>query len=293
MAEKSSGTRYFQYLTSEKRGKIVELLDTEIEDNSVYLKFSDGSRCNEDLILPLNDKNIHGDIVMAEVEDANNIWKFEERWVGRQEERWEENADGQKVCVQPFVKGKKKLKIIPPHKTPPHKIKSKFTGVEAKSQEVQQMNQSSQQTQPQNISNQNIDTTDPVYIMMTKAKKFDTEVPVNITISLPTKSLYNVAKESFDNGSKKVIEYIISNMDDKKLKDALKQALYESYEDNKEDLKQILYDSYKNNNESDSSMNIDDVSGQDLYEPEALEPAVQSEPRQASKEEIEKYKNKF
>ena len=38
--------------------------------------------------------------------------------------------------------------------------------------------------------------------MMDKAKKFETEVEMNLTISLPAKSLYDVADESFEDGGK-------------------------------------------------------------------------------------------
>jgi len=70
---------------------------------------------------------------------------------------------------------------------------------------------------------------DPVWLMMDKAKKFDTDVEMSVTISLPTKSLYEVAKESFEEGGEKVIEYIINNLDNQKLKDSLKMALREAY----------------------------------------------------------------
>ena len=73
------------------------------------------------------------------------------------------------------------------------------------------------------------DMSDPVYIMMEKAKKVDTEVEMTLNIALPSKSLFNVAVESFDEGGEKVVEYIIRNLDDKKLKDGLKEALYEAY----------------------------------------------------------------
>jgi hypothetical protein len=67
-------------------------------------------------------------------------------------------------------------------------------------------------------------------MMCEKAKKFDEEITMIIKISLPKQSLYNVAKESFEDGGTKVIEYIIHNLDDKLIKESLKEALLEAYD---------------------------------------------------------------
>ena len=211
-----SENRYFQYLASERQGEVVVFDRIEEEDGDVFVCFKDGARCNEELILPLNERNA-GNMLMTEVSDPNNIWKFKTEWVGREEERWETNKDGQKVCVQPFVKGRKKVTQIPPRK-----VNAKFGNVN-KHIETSDINPK----ELEKLQHAN----DPVWVMMEKAKKFDTQVPMELTISLPSKALYNVAKESFEEGGKKVIEYIISNIDDKKLKNSLKVALYSSYED--------------------------------------------------------------
>ena len=76
----------------------------------------------------------------------------------------------------------------------------------------------------------NIDTSDPIYIMMSKSKKVDNIIEMSMTVSMPAKSLYNVAEESFDEGGQKVVEYIIDNIDVNDIKDALKIAIAEMYE---------------------------------------------------------------
>ena len=83
--------------------------------------------------------------------------------------------------------------------------------------------------QQASIEAQQAKMSDPVWVMMEKAKKFDTEVEMTLNIALPSKSLFDVADESFEEGGQKVIEYIIDNLDDSKLKDALKVALREAY----------------------------------------------------------------
>jgi len=207
--------RYFQYLAGPRGGEVLIFDKIEEEDGMVFVCFKDGSRCNEDLILPINERT-SGDMLMAEVENHKNVWTFSEKWVGRMDEKWETNQAGESVCVQPYVEGRRIATAIPPRKT-----QARF-GIMTPSS-VQQ----SAPTQPAKPDMSG----DPVWVMMDKAKKFDTEIPMSLTISLPSKSLYNVAKESFEDGGNKVVEYIISNLDDQKLKDSLKSALKDAYDD--------------------------------------------------------------
>jgi hypothetical protein len=53
---------------------------------------------------------------------------------------------------------------------------------------------------------------------------------MNITISLPPKNLYYIAKESFDEGEKKFVEYIIGDIEVDKIKEAIKIAIMNMYE---------------------------------------------------------------
>ena len=210
------GTRFFQFLAGERQGEVLVYDHIEEEDDMVFVCFKDQSRCNEELIVPIGNRDWQGKL-MAEVSSTNgdNLWTFDEKWVGRQEERWsppEESPDGVSHLVQPFVPGKKKTTP-----RPPRKIKSVFGSIDKHIEAV-----------PTKEERPKYDG-DPVWLMMEKAKKFDTDVEMTVTISLPTKSLYEVAKESFEEGGAKVIEYIIENLDNQKLKDSLKTALREAY----------------------------------------------------------------
>lgn len=205
--------RYFQYLKGERKGEIVMFDKIEQDDGINFIAFKDGSRCNEEFILPLNETH-YEDKLMAEISDPNNAWRINEEWVGREEERWELNRDQEKVCVQPFNPGKLKVVAIPPRKTI-----AKFGKI----------NNTTETQKP--IDNKPNLSNDPIWLMMEKAKKFDTKISMDLIISLPSKSLYNVTKESFDDGGSKIIEYIISNIDNTKLKETLKIALLSAYED--------------------------------------------------------------
>jgi len=212
--------RWFQWLVGDSKGQVVVFDKIETEDDNIYIVFKDKSRINESFVAPINQHNLTGKL-MAEVEHPNNIWKFKDEWVGRQEEIWDKNADGEPVCVQPFVEGRKVAKLVPPRNSTPRA--SNFGVI-------------SNPSVPDPIiieverKKSQIDTSDPVYILMSKSKKQDSEISMNISISLPPKNLYDIAKESFDEGNKKFVEYIIENITIDEIKKALKNAITEMYE---------------------------------------------------------------
>jgi hypothetical protein len=231
--------RYFQYLAGSRNGDIVVFDRIEEEDGIIFICFKDGSRCNEQLIIPLNSTQYTNEL-MAEIDSPSNPWVLKEEWVGRQEEKYawldETNHDGDKVCVVPFNPGKRKIIPVPPRPT-----KSKFGQINVSNTLTTQPNNtivmdtktqqtSSNKPEPSNFG-------DPVWMMCEKAKKFDSDITMSLKVSLPKKSLYNVAKESFEEGGTKVIEYIIHNLDDKSIKESLRQALLEAYEDEKDYVK--------------------------------------------------------
>lgn len=230
--------RYFQYLAGPNNGKVVVFNKIEEEDGIVFICFKDGSRCNEKIILPLNSTTYTSEL-MAEVDSPSNLWTIKEEWVGGQEEKWawkDETNPGlpeEKVCVQPFKPGKRKLIPIPPRPTT-----SKFGQIDVSHSSVPQTNVSSVfgETTQQASSNkpEQVNSGDPVWLMCEKAKKFDSDITMTLKVSLPKKALYNVAKESFEEGGPKVIEYIIHNLDDKSIKESLKQALLEAYEEERD-----------------------------------------------------------
>ncbi len=225
--------RYFQYLAGPRNGDVVVFDKIEEEDGMVFVCFKDGSRCNEQLILPLN-ATTYASELMAEVDNPSNLWSIKEEWVGRQEEKWvwqdETNHGEEKVCVQPFIEGKRKLIPVPPRPT-----KSKFGQINTFNTILPQTNNSSafeaktQQQAP--VTSQPSNSSDPVWLMCEKAKKFDQEITMTLKVTLPKQSLYDVAKESFEDGGPKVIEYIIHSLNDKLIKESLKKALLEAYED--------------------------------------------------------------
>jgi hypothetical protein len=227
--------RYFQYLAGPRNGEVVFFDRIEEEDGIVFICFKDGSRCSEQLIIPLNDTNYVSQL-MAEVDSPSNLWTIKEEWVGRQEEKWvhrDQTNPGlpeDMVCVQDFAPGKKKLIPIPPRPTTSRFGQINKSNAPSTKANDYQINDSKTQQQAPNKPQQE-NTTDPIWMMCEAAKKFDQEIVMTLKVSLLKKSLYNVAKESFENGGQKVVEYIIQNLDDEKIKKGLKEALLEAYGD--------------------------------------------------------------
>ena len=216
----SNEKRFFQWIAGDNKGQVMVFDKLEVEDGITYLVFKDESRINVDLVGEINAKDLTGKF-MAEVENLNNIWSFREEWVGREEEKWEENAEGERVCVQPFTEGRKVTRIIPPQQTNRRSASFGLPDYEH-----------TPPPPPQPVVVDKIDRTDPVFILMSKSKKNDSDINMAMTISLPPKSLYELAKESFEEGDEKFIEYIVEEITVDQIKDALKLAIKQMYEYN-------------------------------------------------------------
>jgi len=234
--------RYFQWVAGDRRGEVLVLQEIVEEDGDTYLSFRDNSRINTEFVAEINQTDLTKKM-MAEVESPNNIWKFQEKDLPesskpRVEQDWESQVNYEVPSVEEIIAAETGTPLKPKKKIidliPPRPTTTKFGKLASTSDMAEEYNKSV--IEKQAISQQTATQNDPVWVMMDKAKKFDTEVPMTLTISLPSKSLYAVAKESFEEGGPKVIEYIISNLDDKKLKDALKNALYSAYEGNQQSL---------------------------------------------------------
>jgi hypothetical protein len=225
-----SDLKFFQWIAGDRKGEVMVFDKIESEAPDIFIVFKDGSRINENFVAPINQRDLTGKY-MVEIDSPTNVWTFKEEWVGREEERWEwrdETNPTEKVCVQPLVEGRKVIKLIPPKPTP--KTSSKFGQIDNISPALIVTPESLQGKVGSNIIPTR-ENTDPVYILMSKSKKIDSEISMDITISLPSKNLYDIAKESFDEGHKKFIEYIIQEIADDEIKEALKIAITKWYED--------------------------------------------------------------
>jgi len=277
--------RYFQWLTGERRGEVL-ILDTIVEeDGNLFLTFKDNSRINEDFVANLNVTDVTGKM-MAEVENTSKLWQFKEEVINTDDgyvfQDWESQvkydvpstteiaSDGQKIPTK-----KKKITLIPPLSTRGDVVKSKFGTIintpvpPAPVPQIPEVE----------LQKSNIDQNDPVWIMMNKSKKKDIEVNMTLTISLPPQSLFDVVKDSFEDGDTKALEYIIENIDISDIKIALKEGIREMYNppsgEESSDIHRYVTGS--------DPMEIPEVdmnsSGVKMWEPECTEEPIVSDPK--------------
>lgn len=221
-----SEQRWFQWIHGDERGNILFFDHIETEDDNNYIVFKDKSRINENFVAPLNQQDLTGKL-MAEIDHPNNFWKFHEEVVGEQQEVWELNAEQERVCVQPYIPGKKIMRAIPPRPSAPRTSSFGVIHIPPPPPVIIEVEKFKT-----NIDLQN----DPVCIMMSKSKKIDSEIEMSLIISMPSKNLYDVAKESFENGANKVVDFVVSNIKIEEIKKALKTAIIQMYENPNKDI---------------------------------------------------------
>ena len=73
-------------------------------------------------------------------------------------------------------------------------------------------------------------TPDPVRILAKTSKKRDTDIDLTISIKLPSKSVYTIASEEFEDGGSKFINYLIEGIDINSIISELRNALTAAYE---------------------------------------------------------------
>jgi len=279
--------RFFQWIAGERRGEVVFFDKVTEEDGLTYVEFKDQSRVNTDFIAEINQHDLTGKMI-AEIESPSNIWSFRERQIQNQP-RYEKDAESGEEFEIPSVeeimtdgaakpKMKKVIDIIPPKQT-----MNKFGRLANSNDLSAEYNESIKpvvqvaSATPDNISvpqepTKSNNLGDPVYIMMEKSKKVDTEVNMTLTISLPSTHLFDVVRDSFDDGANKALEYIIENIDISKIKSALRDGIQEMYGPNEdpEDNK-IKEDFEKKHNIKTEKQHTEDLIN---YEPEVVEEPI-------------------
>lgn len=74
-----------------------------------------------------------------------------------------------------------------------------------------------------------VDETHPVSILVNKAKKHNQEIELTIQMMLPSKKIFDLAAEEFEDGADVFIDNIIKDLDMSAIVDSLKMALVEAY----------------------------------------------------------------
>ena len=236
--------RYFQWIAGEKKGEIQVFDKIETDDDMVFVCFTDKSRMNEQFIAQLNEKNLTGKF-MAEIDHPNNCWKFVEKQPINTT-RYEKDANSGLEYEIPSVNDimnadltsetgsitpkKKIIELIPPYPTASRFPPYTTTSISSSSEQISDKPQIP--PQPIIYPTSTVDKTDPVYIVLNTSKKFDVDIEMTLTVSAPSKDLFNIIKENYDDGQNKTIKYIINNIKDEEIKGALSNAFINFYTQN-------------------------------------------------------------
>ena len=85
--------------------------------------------------------------------------------------------------------------------------------------------------EPEVQQTQNVpDPNDPVTILVSKCKRHETHITLDLTLSLPSRSTYEFAKNEFDNGGEKFVNCIVSELDRAPIIEFLGDAFRKVYE---------------------------------------------------------------
>lgn len=235
--------KLFQWVNGPKIGTIVELKYINIEDGVLYLNFSDGSRCNRDFIALLNETDIDNK-QLAHISSETNKWDVYYEEIPDIPERWEvginqTTGDSERFCVQTFVKGGRRKRCTPPKF---FHIKEVETFMEEVNYSLHENSEKediilhtySHQPLPKEKleTEKNQKSNNPIFTLLDKSKKVECNISMDLTLSLPSKNMYDIITENFDNGDNDMIDYIMYNLDIHEIKDILKNTILSAYREN-------------------------------------------------------------
>ena len=69
----------------------------------------------------------------------------------------------------------------------------------------------------------------PIYNLLSRQKKNDVEIGINIKVPLPSKDLFNVLVSSFDDAESEIVQFIIDSIDLEDIRATLSRSIRENY----------------------------------------------------------------
>lgn len=260
--------RYYQGLPNSGYDGVIVKLVKIFEDNGIiFYEFDNEEICNEEFIAPftLNIEDVKGKF-FVELASEKDIWEImpikNKKNIDKDTTRENGSMD---IEIPPYedistmsnsniiITNNGRVKIVPP--TPnckyippvnysdymesakkneeviaPEKVIEKESHIEVeKIEEVKEepvsIIKKEVEIEKENVLLDN----DPVTILVNTSKKNDTIIPMQMTISLPTKELFNIVSNNFDNGDEKFVDVILSQINYDMFKVCLRDALLQAY----------------------------------------------------------------
>ncbi len=249
---------YFQWLPGTMcENTIVNLQRIFEDDGEIYYEFNTGDICNKMLIAGYtHDKNELKGKALVRISAPSNKWRFEKNDVGNSKpdisnvslngttdfevpsyedftgKRIENDinyiAPSNKVYLDPIDEESFMMNAVDDiiEMTPEPVIKEDNIKINKENDIV--IEPVKNVVQETNINNIN----DPVAILVNSSSKHESSITMELNIDLPAKSLFNIAKDNFDDGANKFIDVILNSIDYKCVKDSLRDALLTAYSSN-------------------------------------------------------------
>lgn len=257
--------RYYQGLpNSGYDNEIFKLKSIIKEGDIVYYEFDNNEICNEEFIAPFttNIQNVKGKM-FVELASKNDIWTFEFIKSKKNNDKDIQMSNGSSnIEIPPIedIRGLEnegggvvntnigRVKLIPP--SPKNKnipiinyneyISNSIKEEKNIEKEVEEKNNEEANSKKEKEINvekipiveekkEIIVDNDPVTILVNGAKKNETIIPMQMSISLPAKELFNIVSNNFENGAEKFVDVILSQIDYDMFKFCLKDALLQAY----------------------------------------------------------------
>ena len=243
-------TRYFEWIAGEDIGEICILSHVEVEDGETYLHFTNGDVCNISFVSPMTtDKNDIKDKFMVEISGPSQAWRLEDP-LPKVYTDYETKESVEIPSLDDMLYNKTRgPKLVPPQvkiTTVPDLPNIKDWGIV----KVNPVDDIKRDVNPvvTEVPDLHVDTPvpvfepkeepkpepqhnsfDPVSILVNTCKRHETDIDLTITIKLPSRSMFDIADNEFENGGKKFIDCVVKDISTKMIVESIKDALNDYY----------------------------------------------------------------
>lgn len=249
--------RYFEWIDGEDSGEVVILDSIEIIDGETFYHFDNGESCNLRFISKMtnNRADLKGKF-MVEISSPSNPWTTE---TIQPKKYIDESMKGQDIEIPTLHDMLKangsvtnltdsdvgKTRLIPPkmpqgqlplpspEEYPMKKVEPKVVQQKPVVEPILEPVQETHDVQgpnPQPGKNPDSRVYNPIHILVDSCKKVDTDVSLDLNIKLPSRHIYQIAANEFENGVEEFIDYVVSNIDTNVIVNELKIALIQAYQ---------------------------------------------------------------
>ena len=249
--------RYFQWIDGENKGTVTKLENITEFDGEYFYNFDDGETCNQRFVSKMtNNPSDLKEKFIVEIASPRDTWtfttitgsKFRDAQTNEMvdvppvEDITSASGSGNNLNVEHSKLGQSRM--VPPSYNGPYYDLPSLDDYLLIEEDETPTNESREipvnQLQTKTVSipgatvikkkpKQEITETDPVKILVDKAKKHSVVVDLSVDISIPGVSIFKLAKDEFEDGEDKFIDYVMSNIDTKLFYDQLKTHLKNFY----------------------------------------------------------------